>query len=265
MNWEEPWYAGFRESQTEYRFNNQAYFQRNFMPGMLGWFKMTPETSLEDMEWMLAKSAGYDAGYALVADLPTIDQNGNSHKILELIGDWEKLRISNSFSDAQKEAMRDSNKEFTLKKINDSEWNLQEVYSEIYSHEKKVRQPGEPLYSTLEFNNPGEEQVVNFTMTAMNCDVNNITLEINGYKKVELPVTIKEGQTLKYTGGKDLVLYDANWQIIQKYDIDLADLKINKGDNVITVDSNFDRADKEASIKVEIRTYGEDQTVVLKS
>jgi hypothetical protein len=265
MNWGEPWYAGFRESQTEYRFNNQAYFQRNFMPGMLGWFKMTPETSVEDMEWMLAKSAGYDAGYALVADLPTVDQNGNSDKILELIGDWEKLRISNSFSDAQKEVMRDSEKEFTLKKINDSEWNLQEVYSEIYSHEKKVRQPGEPLYSTLEFNNPGDEQVVNFTMTAMNCDVSNITLEINGYKKVELPVSIQEGQTLKYTGGNEVVLFDSKWQVIRKYAIDLSDLTIKKGDNVITVDSNFDRADKEASIKVEIRTYGEDQKVFLKS
>ncbi len=31
MNWGEPWYAGFRESQTEYRLKNQAYFQRNLM------------------------------------------------------------------------------------------------------------------------------------------------------------------------------------------------------------------------------------------
>ncbi len=265
MNWGEPWYAGFRESQTEYRFNNQAYFQRNFMPGMLGWFKMTPETSVEDMEWMLAKSAGYDAGYALVADLPTVNQNGNSDKILELIGDWEKLRISDSFSKAQKEGMRDSEKEFTLKKVNDSEWNLQEVYSEIYSHEKKVRQPGEPLYSTLEFNNAGEEQVLNFTMTAINCDVSGVSLEINGYKKIELPGTIKEGQILKYSGGKEVVLFDSNWQIIRKYNIDLSDLKINNGENVITVDSNFDKAEKDASIKVEIRTYGEDQKVVLKN
>ncbi len=265
MNWGEPWYAGFRESQTEYRFNNQAYFQRNFMPGMLGWFKMTPETSVEDMEWMLAKSAGYDAGYALVAHIPTVDQNGNSDKILELIGDWEKLRISNSFSEAQKEEMRDSEKEFTLQKVNDSEWILKEVYSEIYNHEKKVRQPGEPLFSTFEFKNPGDEQVVNFTMTAMNCDVSGIILEINGYKKVELPVTIKAGQTLKYTGSNELVLYDSNWQIIRKYDIDLSELKIKKEDNVITVDSNFDRADKEAAIKVEIRTYGEDQKVILKN
>ncbi len=41
MNWGEPWYAGFRESQTEYRFKNQKYFERNLMPGMLGWFLMT--------------------------------------------------------------------------------------------------------------------------------------------------------------------------------------------------------------------------------
>jgi hypothetical protein len=38
MNWGEPWYAGFRESQTEYRMKNQKYFKRNLMPGMLGWF-----------------------------------------------------------------------------------------------------------------------------------------------------------------------------------------------------------------------------------
>ena len=54
MNWGEPWYAGFRESQTEYRFNNQAYFQRNFMPGMLGWLGMTGTTGIAEIEWMVA-------------------------------------------------------------------------------------------------------------------------------------------------------------------------------------------------------------------
>ncbi|MGD8276782.1 MAG: hypothetical protein PVH00_02095, partial [Gemmatimonadota bacterium] len=51
MNWGEPWYAGFRESQTEYRLKNQAYFRRNLMPGMLGWFQMRPGTSVADVEW----------------------------------------------------------------------------------------------------------------------------------------------------------------------------------------------------------------------
>ena len=62
MNWGEPWYAGFRESQTEYRLKNQDYFRRNLMPCMLGWFNMTGQTSLEDIEWLLARAAGFGRG-----------------------------------------------------------------------------------------------------------------------------------------------------------------------------------------------------------
>ncbi len=263
MNWGEPWYAGFRESQTEYRFNNQAYFKRNFMPGMLGWFKMTPETSVEDMEWMLAKSAGYDAGYALVADLSTFNQNGNSEKILKLIGDWEKLRLSNSFSEIQKETMRKPDKEFTIKKINESQWNWQEIYSAIFTHEKKVRQPGEPLHSTFKLNNSGDEQVVNFALTATACDVSGITIGINNYKEIQIPVTIKRGETLKYTDGNEMILFNSNWQIIRKYTMDLSDFKINAGENLITVDCKFSTADKEANLKVEVRLRGKNESVTL--
>jgi hypothetical protein len=58
MNWGEPWYAGFRESQTQYRLQNQKYYRRNLMPSMLGWFQMGPSTSIEDAEWLLARAAG---------------------------------------------------------------------------------------------------------------------------------------------------------------------------------------------------------------
>src|SRR5690606_14906350 len=65
MNWGEPWYAGFRESQTQYRLMNQDYFDRNLMPNMLGWFSLSAETSIMDVEWLLARAAGFDAGFAL--------------------------------------------------------------------------------------------------------------------------------------------------------------------------------------------------------
>ncbi len=263
MNWGEPWYAGFRESQTEYRFNNQAYFKRNFMPGMLGWFKMTPQTSLEDIEWMLAKSAGYEAGYALVADIEAVEKNGNSDKIMELIGDWEKLRISNAFTDAQKELMRDNTKEFSIESINDNEWSWQEVHAAIFRHEKKVRQPGEPLHSTFNFDNSADEQVVNFVLSANECEVSGISLEINNYKKIQLPGTIKEGQKLKYTFGNDLILYDANWQIIRKFEVEFPDFKVRKGENLLTINCKFDKAEKAADIKIEIRTFGQEKKVVL--
>ncbi len=69
MNWGEPWYAGFRESQTLYRFKNQVLFERNYMPHMLGWFALRANTSIEDAEWLLARAAGFDAGFTLATSL----------------------------------------------------------------------------------------------------------------------------------------------------------------------------------------------------
>jgi hypothetical protein len=263
MNWGEPWYAGFRESQVEYRFNNQAYFKRNFMPGMLGWFKMTPETSIEDMEWMLARSAGYDAGYALVADLEVVAKNANSDKILELISDWEKLRISDSFTEAQKEVMRDNTKEFSIEKVGVDEWTWQELKSEIFEHTKKIKQPGEPLYSKFKFQNLGSDQVLNFSLTAKKCKLSNITLELNNYKKIEIPVSIKNGQTLTCKNGSELILYSTNWQIVDRIKVDFSDVILKTGENIITVDCDFNSTEKEASLKLEIRADVQNKKVVL--
>lgn len=263
MNWGEPWYGGFRESQTEYRFNNQAYFKRNYMPGMLGWFKMTPETSVEDIEWLLAHSSGYDAGYAFVANFEAVEKNGNSNKILELIGDWEKLRLGKAFTEKQKEIFRDSKSEFSLKRINDNEWSLLKINAEIFNHEKKVRQPGEPLYSTFVFNNIGNEQSLNFILNAINCDVSEIVLEINNYKEIKLPIVLRKGQIIKYTGGNKAKVYDSNWQLLKEFDINPANFKVSKGENSVSLDCNFDKEDAESNIKLEIRTYGKGEKVVL--
>jgi len=107
MNWGEPWYAGFRESQTSYRLKNQAYFKRNLMPGMLGWFHMKPETIVEDIEWMLALSGIFNAGYAFVVNYSTLDENEHTEKILRLLGEWEEARMSDAFTPAQKQKMEE--------------------------------------------------------------------------------------------------------------------------------------------------------------
>ena len=256
MNWGEPWYAGFRESQTEYRFNNQAYFQRNFMPGMLGWFRMTAETSVEDIEWMLARAAGYSAGYALVADSDSVEQNNKSEQILALVKDWEKLRLSNSFTEEQKKRMRDNSKEFSLEKLDSNSWNWKEVHSNIFTHTKKIKQPGEPLQSEFNFENPAKEQVVSFVLRPENCNVSNVSLELNNYKKINLATGIKKGQILKYDGKDEAVLYKANWEVIKKIKIQDSDFKIKAGKNSLSVDCSFDAEEKDAKLKVELRSSG---------
>ena len=263
MNWGEPWYAGFRESQTQYRFNNQAYFQRNFMPGMLGWFKMTAETSLEDIEWMLTKSAGYAAGYALVADPESIAQNGNSDIILEKVGDWEKLRLSNVFTEAQKSAMRDNNKEFTLQRTDNQSWSWQAVHSHIFTHQKKVRQPGEPLNSTFTFENPASEQPLQFFLSAQKSALSEISLEINNYKKIELPLVLEKGQRLQYSGGEEVWVLDAHWNLLKSLKISSADFILKTGENSLDVDCKFDSPEIKAALKLEIKTLGKRERIVL--
>lgn len=261
MNWGEPWYGGFRESQTEYRFNNQAYFQRNYMPGMLGWFKMTPQTSVEDAEWLLAKSAGYDAGYAFVANREAVAQNGLSDKILELIGDWEKLRIGGAFTEVQKERMRATDQEFTLRRIQGQEWTLYPVQNTIVVHENKAVQPGQPRYTTLEFENQGAEQALQFILTAQESQVSGMRLEIDNYKTIELPVDLQSGQILKYTGGDSATLYDANWKQLREISMVAEDLIITPGKHLLSFACDFGSSEETAGVKVEIRCLGDGKKI----
>ena len=252
MNWGEPWYAGFRESQTEYRLKNQEYFKRNMMPGMLGWFKMTPETSIEDIEWMLVRSAAFNAGYAFVTNYEAIEENGHTEKILKLLGEWEKARLSGAFSNEQKHRMENINTEFHLEPINQNEWNLYQVHSFKFNHKKKVRQPGEPLYSTFSFENPAESQPLNFILKAINGDVKDIKIEIDSYKEISLPVILKAGEIIKYTGGNLAIKYSKNWEIIKEFNIDASELIVAKGEHKLTFYCSFP-GEKESLVKMEVR------------
>ncbi len=255
MNWGEPWYAGFRESQTEYRLKNQKYFKRNLMPGMLGWFKMTPETSIEDIEWMLARSAAFNAGYAFVTSYGALENNGHSEEILDLLGDWEKARLSGVFTEDQTKRMEDIKNEFRLEAVGENEWNFYQVYSYKFKHEKKIRQPGEPIYSTFTAKNPATKQKMNFILTAVGGDIKDIEMEINNYKKISLPITLKEGETINYTKGEKAVIFDKHWHKVNEVKIDTSALIIGNGDVIVTFDCNFLNG-KEPKAKLEIRFVG---------
>jgi len=255
MNWGEPWYAGFRESQTEYRLKNQPYFKRNLMPAMLGWFKMTPETSIEDIEWMLARSAAFNAGYAFVTSYETIDENRHSDEILKLLGEWEKARIAGAFSDEQKLRMENISNEFHLKSAGEKSWNLYQVHSYKFKHEKKTRQPGEPLASLFNFENPAEGQAMNYILTAVNGDVSNIKMEIDRFKEITLPFTLKEGETAKYYGGDGVTIYNKNWRKLREIEANSSEYTVSRGAHELSFDCTFNGSN-EPYVKIEIRFTG---------
>jgi len=261
MNWGEPWYAGFRESQTEYRLKNQAYFKRNLMPRMLGWFQLRPETSIEDIEWMLARSAAFDAGYAFVVNDISLSENKHSDQIFNLIGIWEEARLTNVFSEEQKQKMEDIKNEFELKKISDGNWEWTQIYSNKFIHNKKILQPGEPLFSTFKFSNPTENEEVHFIIKAVKSDLSNITLEIDNYKKIVIPIKLKKDEIIKYEGGDKAFIYNSNWQKINEININRNDWKLQKGEHQITFDCTF-IGDTESQAKFEIRLFGNAEKLI---
>lgn len=260
MNWGEPWYAGFRESQTEYRLKNQEYFKRNLMPGMLGWFQLRPETSIEDIEWMLARSAAYDAGYAFVVNDISISENKFANEIFRTIGIWEEARLSNLFSVEQKEKMKDVKNEFRLLKKENKNYELTQIHLFKFSHMKKVLQPGEPVYSQFDFENPSQKNEIEIIIKAVKTNINNISIEFDNFKKILFPVNLKENEILKYTFGKVATIYKPNWQKVKEVEMSNIEINLNKGNHKAIIDCNFS-GNEESEAKLEIRLFGKQEEI----
>ncbi|MEN8117468.1 MAG: hypothetical protein ABFS16_10840 [Bacteroidota bacterium] len=261
MNWGEPWYASFRESQTDYRMKNQKYFSRNLMPGMLGWFSMRENTPVEDIEWMLARSAAYNAGYAFSTNESRIKTNGQTDEILRLIGEWEKARMTDAFTEEQKERMKDINNEFTLETLGPNHWSLRQIHSFKFKHEAKVRQPGEPLFSTFQFESPEEDAAMNFIITAQEATISAIKVEIDNSREIVLPVQLKDGESLNYKGNNKAIVFDKFLNPIKEIEINPELLKTGKGSHSAVFDCSFSDKGKEPLAKFEVRIPGKAEEI----
>lgn len=250
MNWGEPWYAGFRESQTEYRFKNQKYFERNLMPGMLGWFLMTEETNIEDIEWMLAKASGYNAGFGFVSSYKAFSNNGSTETILQQINVWESARLSGVFNDEVQSLLKDVDNEFHLEKTEEGNWLLTQIGSFKTDHSNHKRQPGEPTFSKLIFNSPTDGVPLIFIITALEKQAKGIVLKVDNNNEVVFPATLHAGETLKYVGGDKVIHYNKNWIKLNEWKIDPQVLA--SGSHTISIDC-APIENGESKLKLEVR------------
>jgi hypothetical protein len=234
MNWGEPWGKATRDGMPEYRFRNQDYFNRNLFPRMLGWFQLrlasggVEATCLSDIEWVLSKCAGFDAGFALSTGLGDLERNGQTDAILAAVREWEKARLSGAFSEEQRERLRDSNGEFHLEPV-DGGWELYPAaYSPVFSYQYEERQPGEPMGAEWEFENEFDGQPLNFVLRVLpdiaasqEDAVINPSFQID-FHEVTFPVQLLPHQYLVCEGKKQASVYDINWNLLQTVEADSA-------------------------------------------
>ena len=255
-NWGEPWYGGFKESMQQYRIDNQGLFERNYMPHMLGWYLLAENTTLSEMEWMLARAAGYNAGFAMVARPQSIRNNPRSLSLLDAIREWETARTENAFNAAQQELLKDPRKEFHLEKISDRKWNLyQYAMSNVFIREKFDRQPGEPVHTSWNFQQPWKEQPLQFRLNVTGNEgaVNNIKIQVDSYAEITLPIELLAGESLVCDGTDLIRIYDKNGKPKGKYLLKSAAPVLAPGSHNIISDCSFKG---EVPPKIEVQFKG---------
>lgn len=144
-NWGEPWYGGFTESMQQYRIDNQGLFDRNYLPHMLGWYLLTDSTTLAEMEWMLARAAGYNAGFAMATSLEALRNNPVTGDLLNAIKIWEICRRDRAFQPELIGDLRDPKKEFHLEQVSPVVFNLYPMKRVVVTGAKPEYEMGEPV------------------------------------------------------------------------------------------------------------------------
>jgi hypothetical protein len=162
--------------------------------------------------------------------------------------------------------MEDINNEYHLQPVGPGKWDLFPYQVRRFVQEQKIRQPGEPLFSTQEFDNPYSEQPLMFIMNLLPAEnskgasVNKITLEVNNYNKIEIPLSIKPDQQLKLDETGKLILFDKNWKLIQTVDLAGKIPVLSNGKNKIIIDAEF-TGEGTSKLKIEMKTIGKAERI----
>jgi hypothetical protein len=261
-NWGEPWYGGFRSSMAAYRINNQALLERNFMPKMLGWFLLTPTTTRADIEWLMARSAGYGSGFAMATSLNSLRTNPGTGDYLDAIRRWEALRMTGSFTETQRVRMRDTDNEFQLRTVSDDEFMLHQfIKSEWFEYAHYERQPGEPTGKTWRYESRGEKQPLQFQLQPEGeGSIADLKLEIDSYILFEIPVQVPGGHMLICDGTKRLRIYDAKGRQSKMIELSTAPPMLSAGKHDIHIECEF-QGEPAPVVKVQFKSLDAGETV----
>ncbi|MGA5097051.1 NEW3 domain-containing protein [Streptomyces lavendulocolor] len=106
---------------------NNAFYQANHLPGMLGWINLDSQ-SLRSVEDNLARGAGLNAGAGFQTSVADLSAGGSqTTQNLSAIKQWETARTLGAFTEAQKAKFRDMSTHWHLSVIQAGQsWSLQQ-------------------------------------------------------------------------------------------------------------------------------------------
>ncbi len=261
MNWGEPWGEAMRTGQVEYRIKNQHFFNRNLFPRMLGWFlirladKKFECSTLEDLEWALSESAGFDAGYGMTISVPTLHMHGQIDKLLSAIKYWDALRHADAFTAEQKEKLKDPASEWHLEKEGDNTYLLYPIeISKPYICNLSEMQPGQPGGSDWSVTNSMEEGFSIRLKNEGDGSIANPAFKTAG-GAIKFNCTIAENQYLLYSFDGKAELTNKNFATIENVEA-MGKAALAKGTSAVAFSCEHDKYET-PEVSVRFITRGE--------
>jgi hypothetical protein len=218
---------------------------------------MTPETSLEDTEWLLARAAGYEAGFCLCTSPETVNANGDGEAIMKAIRTWETARMAGAFSEEQKARMQKLENEFSLTQDGPRSWSMVQTYS------KKDRLPVSGSVD-VSVDNPFMAQWM-WLIVQVPTGTTLTDLRLTyGRQVMEFPGAIEGPCALRYRPGMEAKLVDGHWKFVRILALNGKPIECPRGKDTIHVSGKIS-GDKPAEVKVEIRLLGPAERVTAKN
>lgn len=236
MNWGEPWGEAMRTGQVENRIKNQAYFKRNLFPRMLGWFLIRLAdrkfecSSLEDLEWALSESAGFDSGYAMNIGVNTLRNHGQIDRLLQAIHDWDTLRENQCFTPEQMERLKDPATEWHLERAGEGKYLLYPLaISKYFNCMLSELQPGQPGGADWSVTTPYEGKYAIRLKVDGDGEIRNPRF-VTDRSTIVFPCTVAAGQYLLYGMDGTASVTDKNYNVVSTV-TPQGSAAINAGDN----------------------------------
>jgi hypothetical protein len=230
---------------------------------MLGWFALRPDTSIEDAEWLLARAAGFDAGFALAASLASTaqleadpnsaeaaKQFGATPAILASIRQWETARMGRAFPPEIKARLCDNTREFHLQSAGPGQWDLFEARFARFAHDAS-----KPVATELHFTNTNLGQPLQWTLTSTSKQpLPGVVVEINGQLVLDLKErALPPGGSLKYSAGPEAVIYSPTWKELARVPVEAGAARVSTGTQPVKISC---ASQSGAALKIELRTLG---------
>ena len=214
VNENQLWNESMRTKVMETLPEKELFYHICMMPWMIGNFqiiladKNRKATTLEELEWFLSVAAAFNGGFGLDFSEKAMRTHGLTEEMLNAIRMWETLRLSNAFSEAQKEAFKDPYGNWHLEQADDSTYL-------IYPQHISRRYFCDFKDDNWQWDNPYEGRFALQISVEGKGGINEIHLNLpNG--DLYFPCTVKANQYLIYDFDGKAFITDQNYNKIEE-------------------------------------------------